>query len=253
MKVNTTKQKLLRGEPAFGYEAGLGSPLVAELLSVSGIDFVLVDNQHGSWGPESTIAAAAALNAGTATPMARVAFNNYTMIGRLLDEGMLGIVVPMVHTAEQARAAASACRYPPVGERSWGWGRAQAYGADYTDRIGDELFVAVQIESAEAVRNVEAIMATPGVDGCWTGPGDLAFSLGLHPRDMGKSDEHARALEKIVEACRNTGKVPGIWAGSPEEALKRVAQGFLFVTAGSDGAFINRSAAAGVEKLRAGR
>jgi 4-hydroxy-2-oxoheptanedioate aldolase len=253
MKINTAKQKMLRGEPAFGYEAGMGSPLVAEVLSVSGIDFVLVDNQHGSWGPDSTIMAAAAMNAGSATPMARVAFNNYTMIGRMLDEGMLGIIVPMIHTAEAAQAAASACRYPPVGERSWGWARARAYGSDYTDWIGDQLFVAVQIESAEAVKNAEAIMATPGVDGCWAGPGDLAFSLGIHPRDMGKSEEHARALEKVVQACKNTGKIPGIWAGSPEEALKRVAQGFLFVTSGSDGAFLTQSAADGVARLKAGR
>ena len=104
MKINTAKQKMLRGEPAFGWSLGSGSPVVAEVLAHSGIDFVMIDNQHGSWGPDSTIAALMAINAGSATPMARVARNDYTMIGRLLDEGMLGIVVPMVHTREDAQA-----------------------------------------------------------------------------------------------------------------------------------------------------
>ena len=113
MIVNTAKQKMLAGQPAFGFSLGMGSPLVAELLSRSGIDFVLLDRQHGSWGEDSTIAALMALTAGSASPMARVARNDYTLIGRLLDEGVMGMVVPMVDTQEQAQAVADACRLPP--------------------------------------------------------------------------------------------------------------------------------------------
>ena len=138
-KINTAKQMMLQGKPAFGYSLGLGSPAAAEILSTSGIDFLLLDRQHGSWGDESTIAALIAMSAGTAVPMARVARNDYTLIGRLLDEGMLGIVVPMVHTPEDAKAAADACRFPPIGTRSWGWGRARAHGADYSDWIDEQL------------------------------------------------------------------------------------------------------------------
>src|SRR5258706_6631589 len=101
------------------------------MVSRSAPDLALIDNKQGSWGPDSTIAALIAINGSTATPMARVARNDYTMIGRLLDEGMLGIVVPMVHTAEDARAAAAACRFPPRRGRSWGWTRAALYGEDY--------------------------------------------------------------------------------------------------------------------------
>src|SRR5947207_3655362 len=150
MRQNTARDRMLRGEAAYGYALGLGSPLVAETLSRSGIDFLLLDNQHGSWGPDSTIAALVAMEGGSATPMARVARNDYTMIGRLLDEGMLGIVVPMVHTVEDARAAAAAVRFPPRGARSWGWGRASVYGDDYPNWIDDQIFLAVQIESAQA-------------------------------------------------------------------------------------------------------
>ena len=251
MRINTPKQKLLQGKPVFGYDLGIGSPLVAELLSNSGIDFLLLDTQHGSWGPDSAIMATAAMCAGSAVPMARAGFNNFTMIGRLLDEGMLGIVVPMVDTAEQAKAAASACRYPPLGGRSWGWARARAYGDDYVEWIDEQIFLAVQIESLQAVENAEAIMAVPGVDGCWVGPGDLAFSMGIHPREASKHEEHQRALERVVQACRNTGKIPGIWTGSPEEAVRRAEQGFRYITAGSDVGFLAAGAAAGLKTLRA--
>ena len=147
MKVNKALQKMKSGQPAYGYSLGIGSPLVAEMISASGIDFVFVDNQHGSWGPESTSLAFTAIHAGGSVPMARVARNDYTLIGRLLDEGAMGIIVPMVHTAEDAKAAADACRIPPTGTRSWGWGAASRYGDSYSSEINDQLFVGVQIES----------------------------------------------------------------------------------------------------------
>lgn len=250
MKVNTAKQMLLQGKLAFGYSLGLGSPLVAELLSNCGIDFLLLDRQHGSWGDDATIAALIAMAHGSATPMARVARNDYTLIGRLLDEGMLGIVVPMVHTAEDAKAVAQACRFPPKGDRSWGWGRARVYGNDYSDWIDEQLFVAVQIESAQAVQNAEAIMATPGIDGCWLGPSDLALSMGFAPGEMDQCDEHARALEQVVQACRNTGKIPGIAGRSIQDALNRAKVGFQYITASGDAGFILSGAAAGLKQLK---
>src|SRR5215218_8074530 len=214
---------MLAGQPAFGYALGFGSPLVAEAMAGTGIDFIMIDGQHGSWGPDATIAAFMAMAASPAAPMARVARNDFTQIGRLLDEGALGIVIPMVNTAEDAKAAADACRFPPTGTRSWGYGRAARYGDDYPDWIDDQVFVAVQIETAQAVENAEAILATPGVDGCWTGPSDLALSMGIHPRDRHDNDRHRRAVERILQACRNTGKIPGYAGGSPEEALELAA------------------------------
>ncbi len=251
MRINTAKQKMLEGKAVFGYPVGLGSPMIAEMLSDCGIDFVMIDNQHGTWGPDSTIAALMALRSGAAIPMARVARNDFTMIGRLLDEGCMGIVVPMVHTPEDAKAAADACRFPPTGTRSWGWGRARYYGDDYSSWINDEIFVAVQIESIEAVDNVEAIMATPGVDGCWVGPADLSLSLGFHPSEMYQRDEHRLALEKVIQACKNTGTAPGIACSSPEEAVRRAEQGFRFLTAGGDAGMILGGAAAGLKTVRA--
>ncbi len=250
MKINTAKQKMLRGEPAFGWSLGSGSPVVAEVLAHSGIDFVMIDNQHGSWGPDSTIAALMAINAGTATPMARVARNDYTMIGRLLDEGMLGIVVPMVHTREDAQAAADAVRFPPHGQRSWGWGRAARYGPDYGEAVDEQIFLAVQIESAQAVENAEAILSVPGVDGCWIGPSDLSFSLGLHPRVAQTDERVLAAVERVLEACNNTGKIPGFASFSTEDARQRADRGFRFLTAGGDTGFLLSGARNALQILR---
>ena len=249
MKTNATKAKLLRGEPAFGFELGMGSPLVAEALAHTGIDFLQIDNQHGDWGPDSTIAALMAIEGGHATPIARVARNDYTMIGRLLDEGCMGIVVPMVHTAEDAKAAADACRFPPHGQRSCGWGRVGRNDPGYWDWIDQELFLAVQIESQTAVDNAEAILSTPGVDGCWVGPSDMAFSMGIHPRDMLTDERHALNLERVLEACRNTGTIPGFASSSPEDAKRRAEQGFRFLTCGGDHTLLMTGAQASVGLL----
>jgi 4-hydroxy-2-oxoheptanedioate aldolase len=249
VRINTAKQKMIRGEPAFGYALGLGSALVAEQLSRTGIDFLLIDTQHGSFTPESVLSSLVAMEGGTAVPMARVARNDYTMIGRLLDEGALGIVVPMVDTVEQARAAAMACRFPPVGMRSWGWSHAAIYGDDYPDWINEQLFVAVQIESARAVENAEAILAVPGIDGCWIGPADLALSMGIDPRRAHEHEEHQRAIERIIAACRNTGKIAGLATADPDSAWQASQQGFRFLTAGSDIGFLMSGARAGLRTL----
>ena len=247
MKVNATKTKMLAGGTAFGFELGFGSPLIAEALSRTGIDYLQIDTQHGDWGPGSTLAALVAMEGGSATPMARVARNDYTLIGRLLDEGMMGIIVPMVHTGEDAKAAADACRFPPIGTRSCGWGRVGRTDPDYWDWIDEQVLLMVQIESITAVDNAEAILSTPGVDGCWTGPADLAYSMGIHPRDQRSEDRHARALERIQEACANTGKIPGIAAMNPEDAADRAAQGWRFINAGADYQLLLDGAKAGID------
>lgn len=205
MTTNTAKAKMLRGEPAFGLELGMGSPLVAEALAGSGIDYLQIDNQHGDWGPDSTIAALTAIAGSPATPMARVARNDYTMIGR--------------------------------------------NDPTYWDWIDQELFLAVQIESQTAVENAEAILSTPGVDGCWVGRSDMAFSMGIHPRDMLNDERHQRNLERVLDACRNTGTIPGFASSSPEDAKRRAERGFRFLTCGGDHTLLMTGAAETVSSL----
>jgi 4-hydroxy-2-oxoheptanedioate aldolase len=246
---NRTLAKLRDGKPVYGFASGIGSSIATEALAASGIDFVFIDGQHGSFGMDRIIDCLMAIGAYPADAVARVPINDFTWIGRFLDEGCTGIVVPLVNTAEDAKKAADATRFPPIGTRSWGYGRAARYGANYTDEIDKEVFLAVQIETRTAVENAEAILSTPGVDGCWIGPSDLALSYGIHPRDRFASEVHAEAVENILQACKNTGKFAGYSTTGPEEALALASRGFQFLTVGSDAGFILKGIAAEMAQL----
>jgi len=250
MKSSITKQKLTSGQPAFGFAVGLGSPIATEIFADCGVDFVFIDRQHGSFGEDSTIASFMAISTGPATPIARVATNDYTQVGRLLDEGCMGVVFPMIDSAADAKRAADSVRLPPVGTRSWGWGRAARYGDDYPDWINDQVLCIVQIESITAVENAEAIMATKGVDACWLGPGDMALSMGIDPRKAADDERHIRATERVLQACKNTGKAAGFACNSTQEARDRADRGWQFLTAGSDIGFILQGMNQALKTLR---
>jgi 4-hydroxy-2-oxoheptanedioate aldolase len=240
MKSNAAKQRMIEGKPAIGAEVGLGSPLSAEMLSPLGFDCIVVDNQHGNWREETTMYAFRSIALGSAVPMARVRYNDFGLIGRLLDIGALGVMVPMVNTVEEAEAAARAVRLPPRGGRSGGPFGAGFHGDDYMSRVDDEVFLAVQIETDQAVGSAEEIMAVEGVDGCWVGPNDLALSMGT---EIG-TPEHTEAIESVIEACRKTGKFPGISLGDTEVASRWIERGMLFVTVGDDGSWMLEGAQA---------
>ena len=244
--VNTCKQRLKGGKVALGTQAALGAPFSAELLALQGYDWVLIDNQHGSWDRQSSSLAFMACRAGGATPFARVPQNDFYAIGRLLDEGALGIIVPMVENQEDAERAAFAARFPPVGGRSIGMAGAMAYGPDYMDWINDELLVMIQIESRGAVEQAEEIMAVDGIDGCWLGPNDLAASLG-HERNTPAHDE---AVMKMIAACQKYGKAPGIAAGTVEQTLNWAKAGCTFLATGGDARHIVAGAKAEIEALQ---
>lgn len=230
---NPLKAKLLRGEVALGAGSTLGggSPGIIELLARQGFDWVLIDNQHGTWDRASTSMAFMAARAGGAIAIPRVLSSEFTAIGRLLDEGCLGVIVPMVDTPEQAEQVAQACRYPPIGQRSIGAaGALPAYGLDYMAHIDDELLVIVQIESKQAAEAADEIMAVDGIDGTWVGPGDLAASIG---HDQG-STAHTDTVVGVFDACRRQGKIPGIAAGAPDSAKRWIDHGARFITVGAD-------------------
>ncbi len=251
MRPNLAKRKMLAGQPALGARAGLGSPLAAEMLSRAGFDWVLVDGQHGNWDDTSALEAFRAICLGTAAPMARVRANDFGAIGRLLDRGAQGIIVPLVNTAEEARAAAHALRYPPLGGRSWGPFLATYLGADY-DQAGEaEIFLAVQIESAEAVAQAEAIMAVEGIDGCWIGPKDLARSLGVDVNTPKGASTHEAAILQVLAACRATGKIAGIDGGTEANGRRWLDHGFQFVSVTNDSWLISNGGQAIVQRLAA--
>ena len=244
MNRNPAKERMLAGETAIGSLLLLGSPLAAEVLAQMDFDFLIVDMQHGTWQERDATTALRGITLCGCVPMARARRNDFGLIGRLLDMGALGIVVPMVETAEDARAATRAVRYPPLGERSEGAVGAQFHGAGYRGWINDEVFLAVQIESQRAVDNVEEILAVDGVDACWVGPADLAASMGVDMTTAEGRAAHRAAILSVRDACHRTGKVPGI-AGLDTSVGEWVEAGFRFVTAGFDSMYV----AAGAEEL----
>ena len=141
MYTNKAKQKMIMGEPAVGAEVGLGSILSVERISPLGFDFVLVDNQHGYWSAETSMAAFRMIHAGGTVPTARVGKNDFSAIGRLLDMGCMGIVIPMVNTVEEAQQAVFAARYPPMGGRSIGPFGTEFLGENYDDWADKEIFL----------------------------------------------------------------------------------------------------------------
>ena len=240
MPHNALKQKLLAGEPAIGVVSSIRSALAAGVLGRAGLSHVLIDHQHGEWDDSSQREGLAAVHLHGVTPVVRVAHNSYTAIGRALDSGALAVIVPMVNTAEEARAAAFATRYPPRGGRSSGDNLLTALGADYTAWADEEVFLAVQIETAEGLANAEAIMAVAGVDGCWLGPADLALALGT----VQGSAEHTEAVRRVLRACQAAGKVPGMFAGTPAIARRWIEEGYRFVTVSGDSRLLEDAARA---------
>lgn len=252
MYVNEARAKLARGEPAIGMSCGLESPTSCELVARSGYDWVMLEGQHWVWDWSRFQHAIVSILQGGSVPFARVSHNDYAEIGKALDAVMLGIVVPMIHTPDDAKQAGDAVRFPPRGTRSLGATHATRYGADYTTWADDEILLMVQIESASAIENCDAILADPNVDGCWIGPGDLAVSMGMSAPEApkGHPDQEAAYLE-VLSAARTTGKFSGISCRTGAEAARRIEQGFQFVTCGSDANQLRQAVAADLQIARA--
>ncbi|MGQ9667174.1 MAG: HpcH/HpaI aldolase family protein [Anaerolineae bacterium] len=250
LRWNTVKEKMLAGKPSIGGLASLGSPLAAELLALAGSEYVLLDDQHGIWDPKSAMDAFRGIRLAGSVPMVRVGKNDFYLIGAMLDRGALGIIVPMVHTPSDAEAAAFAMRYPPRGGRSEGAYGCRMYGPEYRSTANDEVLLAVQIESGQAVENAEAIMQVNGVDACWIGPADLANSMGLDLSQPADQRRHEEAIRRVLAACQKAGKIPGI-ACSPANAQHYLDLGFLFVTAFADSWSVYDGAQETLTRLRA--
>ncbi len=251
MNPNRTKNLLDNGLPAIGTGAGYGSPWAAGALAQAGFDWVLMDTQHGVWDTEALHTAILAVSQAGATPVVRVLQNNFGLINRILDDGVLGVIVPMVDTAEDAEQAADAMRYPPQGRRSM----ANPYlttihGDHYSSQANDRVFLAVQIESATAVDNAEDILSTDGVDGCWVGPADMALTMGLTLDDIAIHQQHNEAVAHVVTICQKLGKFAGYACSTIEMGKRRISEGFTFVNVGGDSMFIAEGSKRYLEEMR---
>jgi len=251
MRPNLTRKMAREGKPALGTMCNAASPLIAEWLGHSGYDFVVVDLQHGENNLDSVSVMLQALSSTPATPVVRVPANVPMYIQRVLDLGAYGVIVPLVNTRDDAEAVVASVRYPPRGTRSYGPVRGAMYGGpDYFAKSAGELLTLPMIETAEGLANVRAILDVDGIDGCFVGPSDLGISLGFAPDLPQLPAATEDAIAAIGAAVRAAGKIAGIHAFSVDEARRRIAQGFCFITVMAETRLIRAGAAQALSALR---
>jgi 4-hydroxy-2-oxoheptanedioate aldolase len=241
-----------RGGAALGGWLTIPSSVSAEIMAHSGFDWVCVDLQHGMIDFSQLVPMLQGMSGTAATPLVRVPRNEPGIIGKSLDAGAWGIIVPLVNSRAEAEAAVAACRYAPLGHRSYGPLRANiSTGPDYFGRANGEVTCIVMVETKEAVDNVDDIVSVPGVDAVYMGPADLSVTLGLPPGPDQPDAVFTEALERVVDACRRHHVVPGI-AGNAVTAVTRIGQGFQLVEVASDAGLLGRGAAAALAGVRPG-
>ncbi len=233
MRENTVKAKWRRGEVAFGAWLTIGNSYSAELVAHQGFDWICIDMQHGIIDFQTAVEMMQAIGSTRAMPFVRVPSNDFAAIGRVLDAGAMGIIVPMVNSVAEARQVVAACRYFPEGARSYGATRAGLYaGPDYFDHANEEIACIPMIETRQALEALDDILAVPGIDAAYVGPADMSITLGLPPRaDNGGAFEAARV--RIAQACLARGIAPGIHANAAL-AERHVAAGYRMITVSSD-------------------
>jgi len=250
LRENRLRKRWAEQQPALGGWLTVPSGISAEILAHAGFDWLCVDMQHGLIDYAQMVQMLQAMSYTGVTPVVRVPWNEPGIIGKCLDAGALAIVVPMVNSRADAEAAARACRYAPVGARSYGPLRANYWaGSDYFSEANRLVCCVVMVETAAAVEAVEDIVSVDGVDAVYIGPADLSVSLGLPPAPDHVEEVFTAALSRIVAACRRHGVAPGI-AGNPTTAPKRVAEGFAMVEVASDSGLLASGAATALSLLR---
>ncbi len=247
---NPVKEKLARGEVSIGSWLNLASPLAAEVLAEAGYEWLAIDTEHTAWDVAEITHAVRAIEARGAVPMARAWSHEPEGLGRILDTGVMGLIVPHVSTVDQAEAIADAVRYAPRGHRSGGNSRA-AISADYVSHVNDNLLVCPQIEDREGVENIAEIMAVDGMDVAFIGPNDLVVALGYARAEVYRAPEHLEAMARILAGAQANGKPAGTPAPTVAHARQFIAQGFTFIDVSSDLRMLAQVASQELQAVRA--
>jgi 2-dehydro-3-deoxyglucarate aldolase len=244
------KARLRAGELLHGTLLTMAATEVADLLATAGFDWLFVDAEHGALDPRDVLLILQVV-AGRTACLVRVPALEEAWIKRVLDAGADGIIVPQISTAEQAERAVRFAHYPPRGTRGLGTGRANRYGlglAGHLDRAREQVTVVVQAETADAVRNIEAITRVADLDAVFVGPFDLSASLG-HPGELDHPEVRS-AIERVAEACRSAGVRSGIFGLGAAGLRSRPGEGFTLLAAGVDAALLGGAAEMLVKDLR---
>lgn len=237
-------------EKMTGYWVVMDSPVSTECIAAVGYDYVCLDQQHGLMSYTGLRNGLMAVDAGArlgdvdTIGLVRVATNDLTWIGHALDAGAAGVIVPLIDTAEDAARAVANVKYPPVGIRSYGPMRSQLRIGPVPADANAQTLVIAMIETAQGLANVEAIAATPGVDGLYVGPSDLGLAVGAaYPGDPAVDVPFNAALERVKAAAVAAGIPVGIHTASGQIAAQRFAEGFTFTSVSSDIVHLEEAAA----------
>ncbi len=232
------KTKVNSGAITYGTFLGLASPVAAEICALAGLDWLLLDLEHGAGGEEQVGPTVVAAGAYGVPVLVRVESLERIRIGRVLDAGAAGIMVPRVENLSQVKEVIKHMSTPPYGDRGVAtYNRSARWGRDLEFLNGpSKLACIVQIETIEALESVGQIAALDEVDVLFIGPADLSFALGV-PRDF-KNTKFIEALNKVLAACKKNNKAAGILAFSPESAIEYREMGFNFIAVNSDSTFL---------------
>src|ERR1700704_42727 len=249
------KKQLREGRPKLGLFLNAHSPTVAEQLAHSGYDWLLVDTQHGPMGYETLSAMLAGISSGGAKSLVRVGgYQDRPGIQQALDMGSDGVLIPYINTAEEARQAVSCARYPTAGTRSVYFPQRSMNKAGllgYAGNYNNDGIVALQVETADCIKNIEEIAAVPGVDILFLGQNDLCMSMGLFNKYefplMYTSPELEDATKKLIEHARKNNVILGVFLFGTARVGEFLEKGFTFISVGNDlhhvltqaGAYVN--------------
>lgn len=253
MRENAVRAAWRSGGAVVNGWLGIPSGVAAENMAQAGWDSLTVDLQHGLVDYQTAVAMLQAITTTATVPMARVPWNEPGIIGKMLDAGAYGIICPMVNTREEAERLVDACLYPPKGNRSFGPLRATWYaGPDYFAGANDTVLVLPMIETRTAVENADAILSTPGIDGCYIGPADLGISFGYGPKADRDEPELVEVIDGIVATAKKHGKSAGLHCGSTAYARRAIEKGVQLVTIQADNLLLSNAAKAAVKEMRDG-
>lgn len=245
--MGSLRTALASGQTVFGTWLSLTDSVGAELLGQAGFDYLILDCQHGGPAAGDLSRLLQAVELGGTRAFVRVPWPDPAQIMRALDLGAIGVVVPMVSSAEVAEQVGRATKFPPLGERSYGPVRRNA--DDWSQGLAQGLCLAM-IETRAGLEQLDAIAAAPGVDGLFLGPMDLALDLG-YPPSLELPEEVLAAIARLVECCKRHGKFAGCAGYNPQSVEQLVGLGVQVLTVGSDMGFLRRGAQAAVEQMRA--
>ena len=245
---NTLKEKLEKGQPVIGAFTALKDPYATELLSRLGFDWLVLDGEHSPISLDTMQSMMQSMNGSGCTPIVRPQWNDMVIIKRALDIGAHGILVPWVNNREEAEYAVKACKYPPWGLRGFGPRRAALFDSQYLQTANAEVMVIPQIETREALDNLDDILSVDGIDSCYVGPADLSISLGFGLPNFENAD-YVAAMDQILAAAKKHNKPAGIFAYY-ENIDWAIEKGFTLLTVGTADRFLLHGAKMAFEKAR---